>query len=252
MARRAGVACVVLCLTLAAGTTSARAVSVSEFAPLPRDFSLPAGVVGGPDGAVWFTELNSYPFTGQVGRIGRLEPGGALTEYSLPGANDQPTGIALGADGNLWFTNFGSDTIGRITPGGAIAEYGGIVAAGAPEDVVAGPDGALWFTEGGYNGGNRIGRIDPGGGGVREFCIRTCTGGPGHQPDGLQPGGIASGPGGRLWFTEANPADNSSPYGDAGVGYVAAAATDGSIHEYAVPTPDAQPTDIAVGGDGAL
>src|SRR5436190_8168745 len=139
MARSAGVACAVLCLALVAGTSTAGAVSVSEFAPLPRDSSLPAGVVDGPDGAVWFTELNSYPFSGQVGRIGRLEPGGALTEYSLPGAGDEPTGITLGPDGNLWFTNFGTDTIGRITPAGAIAEYGGIVSGGAPEDVTTGP-----------------------------------------------------------------------------------------------------------------
>jgi virginiamycin B lyase len=241
-----------LCLAAAAGPQPASAVSLSEFAPLPRESSLPAGVVGGPDGAVWFTELNSYPFTGQVGRIGRLEPGGALTEYSLPGSNDQPTGIAPGPDGNLWFTNFGSDTIGRITPAGAISEYGGIVAGGAPEDVTTGPDGALWFTEGGYNAGNRVGRIDPGSGSVRQYCIRGCGGAPGYQGDGLQPGGIVSGPDGRLWFTEANPADNASPYGDAGVGYVAATSTDGAVHEYPVPTRDAQPTDIAVGSDGAL
>jgi streptogramin lyase len=241
-----------LCVVAAACPPSASAVSVSEFAPLPNDSSLPVGVAAGPDGAVWFTEANSYPFTGQVGRIGRLDPGGALTEHPLPGTNDQPTGIALGSDGNLWFTNRGTDTIGRITPQGSVTEYGGIVSGGAPHDIAPGPDGALWFTEAGYNVGDRIGRIDPTTGGVRQFCVRTCPAPPGGADDGRQPGGIAAGPDGRLWFTEANPARSRDPYGDAGVGYVAAAALDGTIRQYPVPTYDARPTDIAAGVDGAL
>jgi streptogramin lyase len=233
---------IALSFVLGAQAGVARAVSVTEFPSLPHESSLPGGVATGPDGAVWFTELNSYPFTDGVGRVGRLTPDGALTEYSVPGTDDAPNAIAQGPDGNLWFTNSGTDTIGRITPQGAVTEFGGIVSGGAPQDIAAGPDGALWFTEAGYNRGNRIGRIAPGGA-VQEFCIRTCSGPAGSPEDGLQPGGIVAGPDSRLWFTEANPS---------GTGYVAAASLDGHVQEYPVPTANAQPTDIALGGDGAL
>ena len=240
---------VLICCLLA---TPAHAVTVSEFPPLPNDSSLPGGLATGADGAVWFTELNSYAFSGRVARIGRLTPSGSLTEYSLPGSGDAPTAIARGEDGNLWFTNSGSDTIGRIDAQGAIHEFGGLVAGAAPRDITGGPDGALWFTEGGYNAANRIGRIDTAGN-VTEYCIRGCAGPSAPGGDGLEPGGIVSGPDGRLWFTEANPAaSEADPYGDAGRGYVAAATPDGKVQEYPVPTPDAQPTDIAVGADGAL
>jgi virginiamycin B lyase len=234
-------------LVVMAHTAAAAAVTVSELPVLPHPDSVPGGVTGGPDGAVWFAELGG-------GRIGRLAPAGGLDEYTLPGADDSPTSIASGPDGNLWFTESASDAIGRITPAGAIAEYGGIVSGGAPQDIALGPDGNLWFTEAGYNTGNRIGRMTPQGS-LQEFCIRTCNAPVALADQGLHPTGIVAGPDGRVWFAEANPATGDGkpgPYGDAGAGYIGAASPDGTVHEYPVPTPNAQPTDITVGADGAL
>jgi virginiamycin B lyase len=49
------------------------------------------GITAGPDGALWFAD--------QAGKIGRITTSGAITEYTLPEANDRPNAIASGPDG---------------------------------------------------------------------------------------------------------------------------------------------------------
>jgi len=81
----------------------------------------PFGITIGPDGNVWVTELDG-------GRIARISPAGALTEFGPRGA---VTGLKAGV------------------PAHALA---------GPEGIVAGPDGALWFT---LHDGDGVGRITP-------------------------------------------------------------------------------------------
>jgi len=81
----------------------------------------PFGIAVGPDGNLWVTELDG-------GRIARVSPSGALTEFGPRGA---VTGVKAGV------------------PPHALA---------GPEGIVAGPGGALWFT---LHDGNGIGRIYP-------------------------------------------------------------------------------------------
>src|SRR5690349_68260 len=57
--------------------------------------------------------------------------------------------------------------------------------------ITRGPDGNVWFVE---EGGNKIGRITPGGT-IAEFNVPTVPG---------TPVAIATGPDGNLWFTEYN------------------------------------------------
>ncbi len=80
-----------------------------------RGISDPAGIVAGPDGALWFTNNRNNS-------IGRITTTGAVTIYSGTGV-DEPNGIAAGADGALWFTNFGDNSIGRITTTGKVTTY---------------------------------------------------------------------------------------------------------------------------------
>jgi hypothetical protein len=61
----------------------------------------------GPDGNLWFTEYNGN-------QIGRITPGGSITEFALPAANSRPNGITVGPDGNLWFTEIGVNQIGHV------------------------------------------------------------------------------------------------------------------------------------------
>ena len=69
----------------------------------------PAGITGGPDGALWFTN-------GATTRSGGSPlPGG--DQLHRTGIR-HPDGITAGPDGALWFTNEGNNSIGRITTAG--------------------------------------------------------------------------------------------------------------------------------------
>ena len=83
--------------------------------------------------------------------------------------------------------------------------------------ITSGSDGNLWFTE---SPGNKIGRLDPADGVTQEFTVPTVQSAPWE---------IASGPDGALWFTERV------------AGKIGRITTDGSISEYAIPTPNSMP-----------
>src|ERR1700693_2055878 len=68
---------------------------VTEF-PVPTANALPVGIVSGPDGALWFTELLGN-------KIGRITTAGVIIEFPLPTPGSGPVGIAPGPDGALWF-----------------------------------------------------------------------------------------------------------------------------------------------------
>lgn len=72
-------------------------------------------------------------------------------EFPIPAAGAKPGGITLGSDSFLYFTEQGAANIGRVTIGGSFNEYsissGGGTAGVVPVDITAGPDGNLWFTE---------------------------------------------------------------------------------------------------------
>src|SRR6185295_7942403 len=90
---------------------------IGEFNTGLNAASSPQAITAGSDGNVWFTDTGATP------AIGRVSPGGEITEYGLNGGA-RPAGITAGPDGNLWFTNAGANPgIGRITPGGEITEF---------------------------------------------------------------------------------------------------------------------------------
>jgi streptogramin lyase len=141
--------------------------------PLPTS-GIPYGIVSGPDGALWF---------GNVDRIQRITTSGTITSFAVSLVGNVH-GIAVGSDGALWFAESGASRIGRLTTSGTLTHFS--VGSG-PESITPGPDGALWFTE---TGGNAIGRI-------------TTAGAVTHFPmPGAGPNGITAGPDGNLWFTE--------------------------------------------------
>jgi autotransporter-associated beta strand protein len=151
-------------------------------------------ITAGPDGNLWFTENLGN-------RIGRITPGGTVTEFSAGlAANGYPLGITAGPDGNLWFAEYFASRIGRITPAGVITEFSaGISADDHPYGITTGSDGNLWFTD---FAGNRIGRITPAGV-VTEFSL----------PANAAPQEISAGSDGNLWFTESNSIGRITPAG---------------------------------------
>jgi streptogramin lyase len=194
-------------------------VVVGEFT-VPTPNSSPVGITAGPDGDVWFVE--------QAGnKVGRITPGGTITELAIPTPASMPRDITAGPDGNLWFTESATNKIGRITTGGTITEFAVPTANSGPRDITTGPDGDLWFTE---QTANKIGRITTSGVVTGEFTVPTAN---------STPRGIVSGPDGNLWFTERNGQK---------IGKITPA---GVITEFALAA-NSGPFDIAAGSDGNL
>ncbi len=74
-----------------------RLLSITEF-PLPTSNAGGRVITAGPDGNLWFTELDAN-------NIGEINPTThVITEFTLPTANSYPYCITAGPDGNLWFT----------------------------------------------------------------------------------------------------------------------------------------------------
>jgi len=111
--------------------------------------SKPWNITAGPDGALWFTELDAN-------RIGRITTAGTITEYPIPTANAGPHGITAGPDNALWFTETNVSKIGRIGTDGTITEYNAPRNANndevKPTDIVKGSDGQLWYASTGSIG----------------------------------------------------------------------------------------------------
>lgn len=154
----------------------------------------------GPDGNVWFTDnANS--------KVGYVTPSGTITEFPTKTAGAHPWGITAGPDGEMWFTECnggaGNGAIGKVpigaTSSSEITEYSSGVTGQAPDDITTGPDGALWFAycfpsnSGPLDGKNVIGRITTSGV-ITEYAVPSANAGP---------AGIAAGPDGAIWFTEA-------------------------------------------------
>src|SRR5262249_14647631 len=136
------------------------------------------------DGNLWFTEAAAQ-------RIGRITPGGTITDFLLASTRGMPQEITVGPDGNLWIVEYivvlpsTTGLIARFTPSGSLTEY----EVGAFGGITPGPGGALWFTERGV----ALGSITPSGQ-PTEFAPFAGT-------FGQQPGKVTIGPDGALWFT---------------------------------------------------
>jgi virginiamycin B lyase len=102
--------------------------------------------------------------------------------------NCTPWNLTAGPDGNLWITEGLSNQVARMTPSGAVTQYN-VSLNGGPFDITRGPDDRLWFTAG---AGSVIGRITTSGY-MLEWTVPTAD---------AEPKGIATGPGGNVWFTE--------------------------------------------------
>ena len=214
------------------GATLAHAQAVNTF-PTPTAASRPFGITAGPDGALWYTELNAN-------KIGRILPTGVTgIEFPIPTAAAQPTGITTGPDGNLWFAEIATSKIGRITPDGVITEFPTFTPASGSEFITTGPDGNLWFTEPAVS---KIGCITPAG----AFCNVGVHGEIATHTVNSSPRDITVGADGNLWFTEED-ANKIGCITTAG-----AFCSVGTFGEIAVATLTSFPTGIAAGPDGNL
>jgi streptogramin lyase len=221
--RRAWLPAIVLAMGLGGTALAAPVGQITEFAT-PTTGSQPEGIAAGPDGNLWFAELNA-------GKIGEIDPNThAINEFSIPTAPSGPLGITVGPDGNIWFTESQANKIGEINPTThAISEFTIPTAGSGPVAIVTGPNGNLWFTE---FLTNQIGEINPTTHGFTEFPAKTANSGP---------FGIAAGPDGNIWFTEKAASK---------IGFINPAT--GTVTDFPTMTAASQPNAIADGPGGNL
>ena len=175
-------ALLIACVIGAALAAPRQAMAIEEF-PAPGG---PAGIVTGPDGALWFTEE-----TGN--KIGRMTTSGVVTnEIPIPTPASLPAEIAVGPDNKLWFTEFDKNRVGRVDSLTTIVDFP-VPGAGSQPDGIVAAAGAIWFTQ---FGSDQIGRMDPTTGDVTD-----------EYSTGNGPGDITLGTDAGLWFTES--LDNS-------------------------------------------
>jgi virginiamycin B lyase len=222
-----------------------------------------AGIVTGPDGALWFTDPGNdvigrvttqgtytmeTPAGAQVSdgitvgsdqnlwfttqqsnaQIGQITTAGVVTLFADPGGSF-PQGITTGSDGALWFAE-SNGTVGRMTTTGNVTHFTVAASDAELEGIVAGPDGNLWVTQyivGGSRLSNKVIRVTTSGK-HKAFTV------------GSGPDFICVGPDNALWFSEA------------GANAIGRLTTNGSYKEFPTGGKSAQPSGIAAGPDGAL
>jgi virginiamycin B lyase len=135
------------------GALPAESISIREWA-VPTPNAIPHDAAVGPDGALWFTEMNAN-------KLGRFdEQAGTFNEIDLTTADSGPHGLAIDNAGNVWFTANKKGYVGRMSPatGRAIQYPMPDPRAKDPHTPVFDRDGALWFT---LQESSMVGKLDP-------------------------------------------------------------------------------------------
>lgn len=167
-------------------------------------------IVRGPDGNPWVLAQ-----LGMQAAVLDVTAGGLVTEYAYPSPEAQPVALATGF-GAMWLAN--GDGVDRIGASGRLTRFvlPGMLPLDLAREIVAGPGESMWFTD--HDGA--IGQITAAG--------RVIEHSSEPQPlDPLranpQPAGIAEGPDGAIWYTDANHAR---------IGHMTVA---GAVEEFQIP-----------------
>src|SRR5207302_9570240 len=117
--------------------------AITEF-PLPRP-GQPYGITVGPDGNLWFTELQSD--ASSIWHLGVINTYGSITEVTIPREAVQIASLG----GALWFTEPAQNAFARYVPGGGLANHILPHPNSEPMGIAPGPgsdtDEDVWLTE---------------------------------------------------------------------------------------------------------
>ena len=157
------------------------------FVPTLQEYPVPAGsrphdFAPGAGGIVWYTAQRQAA-------LGRLDPSTGETRHIPLGAGAAPHGVIVGPDDLVWVTDGGLNAIVSVHPVTEEVRLFPLPAGSSRANLNTATfdlDGVLWFT--GQNG--IYGRLDPEVGEVEVF----------PSPGGRGPYGIATTPGGSVYF----------------------------------------------------
>lgn len=179
---------------------------VTESPAIPTTNALPFGVAVASDGTVYFTEFNGN-------KIGAYDPTTQkFHEYGISTANSGPWGIAVASNGDVYFTEFLTGRIGVLNPHSGVINDSGLPGqdvGGSPAGLVAGPtgDANLYYVNSQNDTVGSITSTVDANGDLTSFSTNDVpipslsTSSPDPSPLG-----VAIGPDGKVWFTEANAA----------------------------------------------
>src|SRR5438309_4236780 len=152
-----------------------------------RTFPVLAGagahdVYPAPDGTIWFTAQSA-------GKLGRLDPRTGKSDLIALGSDAAPHGVIVGPDGAAWVTEGGQNAIARVDPATRAVKLFPLPKERRNANLNTATfdrQGMLWFT--GQSG--IYGRLDAKTGAMGVF----------DAPRGTGPYGIATTPGGQVFF----------------------------------------------------
>lgn len=197
-----------------------------EVTEYPTAANGPFGITTGPDGNLWFTELNAASID-SIGDTGS----GFQTHSVASNGFDTPFGISEGPDGALWFGDNGTALVGSMTTGGTLTVYSQ-QSQPYSVDPIAGLDGRVWFGE---SGGAIVGAITPGTSSPAEFPVSYGSG----------PLGDATGNNAQVWFGLQSTGGSDGPMGEIQTG------SPNTITQF-TQNPAQPPFALALGSDGAI
>lgn len=201
---------------------------------IPTAAATPVGITTGPDGNLWFAELNGN-------KIGKVVPGtfpaaGSIVECGpLPTANSGPVDITPdpSTPNKVWFDEFANNKIASVDTGTcAYSEFTIPTSASGPSGLASDQSGVLWFAES-SSGVAQIGKMTIGG-----SFTEYLTGLSGSDPVAVAIAGDNT-----VWYLDA---------GRNSVGHLTFPGGIATFVDYGIPTNPADPAYITLGPDGAL
>lgn len=179
----------------------------------------PTDITEGGDGNLWFSH---------DGGIGRVTPGGTITNFQPPalaGGTDQ---VATDTDGNVWFTDFDDDLVGRVDVGTtSVATFAVPGNMGDPFGLTTDPAGRIWYDS---MASGRVGIVTTAGAFAQSFAIPANV-----RADGE----MVAGADGDIYF-------------ESSTNRIGRITTDGVVSSYFTSSKISTATGITLGPDGRI
>lgn len=189
---------------------------------------LPIGAIApGFSTHMWATQ------SGPNGVVLRVAFDGTFDPIRSPAKDARAMGVSLGPRGDMWVAEGAAGKIGEITmPDGPIVEFPLPRPDEEPIAITMGADRDLWYVDSGVG---IVGKMTSSGIATEYHLLKLDI-----------PAAIAPSPNGDIWICGEGGGPDSGGYRP----YAARVSSAGKVAEYALGYEDAQPVDVAVGGDG--